>query len=246
MADQEVIKHAKKAISIWGEKEHSFWHKLKEFVVEIGVIVFAVSLSIWFHGLSEHKHQQKEVKEFLVGLHEDFNADIKEMEADKKSYFQQAQAFETLGNRKKNSALPKDTLEQYYRLMFNPTWYVPNNGRFEGFKSAGKIGLIEDYALQNEIMDLYQENIPSLLNATNSYRDTKKLLWDFILKNRKVLSDSTTNMGQLLQQDEPQNVFFILSDVTQIERRYDRCIEMMQKINGKIEKEYGITPQPAK
>ena len=48
MAEQEVIKHTKKAYSIWGSKNSPF-HKIKEFVVEIFIIVFAITISIWFH-----------------------------------------------------------------------------------------------------------------------------------------------------------------------------------------------------
>ena len=61
MAEEEVAKHTKKIYSIWNSKEHSFLHKLQEFFLEILIIVFAVTLSIWFHSWSEHKHEQKEV-----------------------------------------------------------------------------------------------------------------------------------------------------------------------------------------
>src|SRR4051812_19152197 len=47
MAELEVVKHTKKVYKIWNSKEHSFWHKAKEFLIEIFIIVFAVSLSIW-------------------------------------------------------------------------------------------------------------------------------------------------------------------------------------------------------
>jgi hypothetical protein len=43
------------------------------------IIIFAVTISIWFHNLSEHKHQQEEVKQFLEGLKSDLTRDIKEM-----------------------------------------------------------------------------------------------------------------------------------------------------------------------
>jgi hypothetical protein len=49
------------------------------------------------------------------------------------------------------------------RFFFNLTGLIPNNGRLEGFKSSGKIGNTKDKVLQNNIMDLYQEDIPSLI-----------------------------------------------------------------------------------
>jgi len=35
MADQEVIKHVKKTHQILTSKEHSLWHKVGEFILEI-------------------------------------------------------------------------------------------------------------------------------------------------------------------------------------------------------------------
>ena len=59
MAEQEVIKHTKKIFKVWSNKEHILRHKLKEFLVEVFIIVFAVTISIWFHNRSEHAHQQE-------------------------------------------------------------------------------------------------------------------------------------------------------------------------------------------
>ena len=93
MAEEEIAKHTKKAYKIWNSKEHGFWHKTKEFFIEILIIVFSITISIWLHDKSEHGHQQKEVKEFLLGLREDLLADIKEMNDDKASYLNQGKAF---------------------------------------------------------------------------------------------------------------------------------------------------------
>ncbi|MBC7525013.1 MAG: hypothetical protein H7239_11315 [Flavobacterium sp.] len=56
-------------------KTHTFIEKLTEISIEIFIIVFAVSLSIWLHSWSEHNHQQNEVKKFLVDLKSDLIRD---------------------------------------------------------------------------------------------------------------------------------------------------------------------------
>ncbi len=154
MAEQEVVKHTKQVYKIWNRKEYSFWHKLKEFLLEIFIIVFAISLSMWFHNRSAHQHQQKDVKEFLLGLKEDLRADITEMEGDKQSYYSQTAAFTYISNLKLNQQPNPDSLKLHYTWIFNSTGLNPNSGRFEGFKSSGKIGTIENKELQNDIMDL--------------------------------------------------------------------------------------------
>jgi len=68
-----------------------------------------------------------------------------------------------------NDPVHPDSMIKYNNYIFNTTGLVPNSGRFEGFKSSGKIGTIENKDLQNDIMDLYQENIPGLITSTAYY-----------------------------------------------------------------------------
>ena len=239
MAEQEVAKHTKKVYKIWNNKELSFWHKVKEFFIEIIIIVFAVSLSIWLHDRSEHNHQQKEVKEFLLGLREDLLADIKEMNDDKESYLNQGKAFDYITSVKLNRFLSIDSLKKYETFLYNTTRLQQNNGRFEGFMASGKIGFIEDKIIQNDIMDLYQENIPSLLTSADAYIRRKNQLLDFGVKNRKRITDSTTNISTILLTDEAQNLCGFLANTSEIITRYDICINKMKTIVTEIENKYG-------
>jgi Fe2+ transport system protein B len=93
MADHEVAKHTKKMYKIWNSSEHGVWHKFKEFFIEISIIVFAVSVSIWFHNMSEKRHERAEGHKFLVGLKSDLEKDIIEMKSDSNAYHEQLQGF---------------------------------------------------------------------------------------------------------------------------------------------------------
>jgi hypothetical protein len=129
------------------------------------------------------------------------------MSDDRSSYLHQMTAFRYITSVKLNQQLNSDSLTKYGNILFNTTALNPNNGRFEGFKSSGKIGAIENEELQNDIMDLYQENIVSLRASTDRYLDTKRHLFEFIIKNRKRLTDSTSNVGAILVQDEAQILY---------------------------------------
>jgi len=202
MAEQEVIKHTRKIYKTWFSKEHSFWHKLSDFLVEIIIIVFAVSISIWFHNRSEHAHEQKEVKAFMIGLKSDLQQDIKEMQNDMESYREQGRIYDYISSRKRNEKLNKDTLKKYQVYIFNTTELAPNDGRFEGFKSSGKIGSIENNELQNDIIDLYQEAIPALLSSCRGYINIKTNLFYYVFNNQKRLTDSTNNNNEVLENDK--------------------------------------------
>ena len=239
MAELEVAKHTKKVYKIWNSKVHSLLHKIKEFFIEILIIVFAVSFSIWLHDKSEHNHQQKEVKEFLIGLKEDLLSDIQEMTNDKDSYLNQYLAFKYILSIKLNQSLHNDSLKKYQVWIFNTTRLQQNNGRFEGFKSSGKIGTIEDKKLQDNIMDLYQENIPDLLVSTDAYISRKNQLLDYVIRNRKSITDSTTNMTTVLHAGEAQNISAsLVANTNEILERYDISIEKMRNIVSQIESKY--------
>lgn len=115
------------------------------------------------------------------------------MENDKSFYEVQKNGFSAIFNLKFGTLINKDTLRKYsaQNVFFSFTQLIPNNGRFEGFKSSDKIGTIENSVLQNDIMDLYQENISSLLSSTKYYLDNKLILIDFFQKDYKRFSDST-------------------------------------------------------
>ena len=237
MAEQEVIKHTKKIFGLW-KTNNPIWHKIADFALEIFIIVFAITVSIYFHDRSELKHQRNETKEFLLGLKEDLVTDVEEMKQDKNSFMQTQKAFTYITSRKLNETLSPDSIHKYNNWIFNITGLVPNNGRFEGFKSAGKIGTIENKELQNNIMDLYQENIPLLIISTDFYTSKKQGLFEYIALNRKRLTDSTSNLLSVLSSDTAYNICINLTFVNEILTRYDSCISKMNAIISDINKQY--------
>ena len=242
MAEQEVIKHTRKVLNTWKTKELKLWHKIKEFLFEVVIIVFAVSLSIWLHDKNERTHEQKEVKLFLLGLREDLLSDLAEMKQDKEGYILQGHAFKYILSIRLNETINKDSLKKHQAWLFNTTSLLQNNGRFEGFKASGKIGTIEDKDLQNEIMDLYQENIPSLLSATALYIEWKKRFMIFCSENTRRLTDSTNNFTSVLVQEQVYRLSNFLSNPRDIITRYDICIEKSRSIISRIENLYHLRP----
>ena len=238
MAEEEISKHTKKIYKTWFNKELSIWHKLSEFLIEIIIIVFAVTISIWFHNLSEHRHQQEDVKQFLVGLKSDLTQDIQEIKNDMQSFNNQHIIFSYLSGLKKNELPNRDTLKKYRNWLYNGTALNPNDGRFQGFKSSGKIGTIENKELQNDIMDLYEEDIPMLLASTTAYNHTKTEFQEFLIENEKRETDSTGNLIKILSEDEAFNLSRALSTPDQTLERYKICMDLMNKIIGEINKEY--------
>jgi hypothetical protein len=102
------------------------------------------------------------------------------------------------------------------------------------------MGTIENKDLQNNIMDLYQENIPNVILSTNFYTLKKQKLFDYIAANSERITDSSSNSLAVLASNQSFNICVTLTSVKEILTRYDLCIEKMQVIISEINKEYHL------
>ena len=119
--EDEILKHTNKAIKELKNTEHSFWHKAKEIGIEICIIVFAVTLSIWLHSWSEVRTQRKEVREFLSDLKEDLTADIGSLQLARTSLIKSRESFKFIAQ------LTKKSIEIPFRAFFN---FINDNKAF--------------------------------------------------------------------------------------------------------------------
>ena len=155
----EVIKHANKVMNELTNPKHTVKEKLKEIGIEVFIIVFAVSLSIWLHSWSEHRHQQMEVREFSEDLKADLKNDIADLEVQNeylKVTTKSCDFFKVLTNARVDSLLKLGEKDRV-NLSLNPVSKIRNTGNYEGFKSSGKIGFIEDRKLKKMILNYYQK-----------------------------------------------------------------------------------------
>lgn len=183
MAELEVAKHAKNAINSFQKKEHSLFDKVKEFLFEIFIIVFAVTLSIWLHGWSEKSHQDHEAKDFLLGLKNDLIHDKEKIKEDIAFIKKQEKAYQYISMLKQGELANNDSVATYQPYFYKHIGIKQNNGRYEGFKSSGKFGFIEDAVLENDLLDLYEEIYPSNSKNLDIYNDHKNTVSDYIIDN---------------------------------------------------------------
>jgi hypothetical protein len=238
--ENEIKDHTVKAYKALKDPELSFWHKVKDISIEVGIIIFAVTLSIWFHDISEHNHEQKEVKSFLLGLKQDISSDLVQLQGDRDAYVQVSQAFKYVTTPTPGFKIRMDSLKKHQDYLYNLTTFLPNNGRYEGFKSSGKQGNIEDDSLQNNIAVLYQSTIPSILVSTNSYNQRKQLFFEYLNRSIKRNPDGSTNILAVLSADEGVNICNTLTFAGEIVGRYDSAIKKSKEILSEINADYNL------
>lgn len=240
MAEQEISKHTKKAYKIWNSRNHTWKHKLKEFLIEIAIIVFAVTISIWFHNLSEKSHDKKEVRNFLAGLKTDMEKDMDEMKNDTMSYGTQMRFFNYLASLKPGEMPDSARLRSDDWTFHNSTILVPNISRFETLKYSGLMGKVENKELLDEILNLYEELLPQLVkdagNSVNLKFASISAMLDSVYYNGEKDKQS---LNDLIKTNK-RFVFELGSNAKIMQRVYDSYKDVLsqyKKVIGMIDKE---------
>jgi hypothetical protein len=135
--------------------------------------------------------------------------------------------------------LPGDSIRNYQNYLFTRIAFIPNNSRFEALKSSGELGVIEDRALQNKILDLYQYRIRALLSATDNFtfKQANQLV-PFLVDNVKFQSHGASNLYEVIQLPKMQNFLILGEGVKQIIERYHGVMEQSRAIIGMIDRQY--------
>jgi hypothetical protein len=185
----EVTKHGRKIYRAVKDRRHNTGEKIKDILIEVAIIVFAVSLSIWLHGWSEHRHEQKEVREFLSGLKGDLGEDIRLLEENCGVATGLDSSYHFLLSMRdpQRVAVTSDTTI-YHNLYFSLTVTRGNIGRYEGFKSSGKMGLIENDSLKQRILTFYQQTIPNLVYGEEFVNSIQSKILDLQVNNEEKVS----------------------------------------------------------
>jgi hypothetical protein len=237
MADQEIAKHTKKVVRVLANREHGVAHKLREMALEIFTIVFAVTLSIWLHGLSEHSHQQQEVRTFLLGLKADLASDIGQLESIKAAYRRFDDNHAYLAALDAAAAPDPERFEAAYAVAHSNIFFMPITSRYEGFKSSGKLGNIEDEKLLGNILELYHSVHPQILNSEGGWRTGQRALHRY-LDLELDLPDETAARYRLVVAPKAKRLLKRMATQPQLYERYQNYADGAALIIKAIDKAY--------
>jgi hypothetical protein len=240
MAEDELIKkHTKAAYDAWKDPHAGWRHKVKEVLLEVMIIVFAVSLSIWLHSWSESLKDRKEEKEFLTALKGDLQTDIKEMNSDRESLERNLAAvyyFEKVG---RGEALNADSMNSNSWIFFSNTSISPSIGRYEALKGSGRLDIVENKELLKNIADLYQKFFTNIAASNQSSLTLKSVrMTPVIDDNLQLDSDGKiVNWQQILRVPKMRMLVMQDAGVAQVSiARYTEGIDKATEIIGQIDK----------
>ena len=174
---------------------------------------------------------------FLTGIKEDLTADIADAKKSLANYKKYTLLYSYLSNLDKNKEPNPDSLKLALTYLDSYNTFYVHKSRFTGFLSAGKILTIENDSLTQDILDYYQEIVPSLLVSESDWIKEHSQLINFITDNSQ---DYTNDLAQWKTLTEPKAKYLTkrLIPWAQLFERYDIVIKKAENIKNQISKIY--------
>jgi hypothetical protein len=237
MAELEIARHGKNVIQLMGKREHPLAHRLREMALEIFTIVFAVTLSIWLHGLSEHRHEQQQVATFLTGLRSDLQGDIALLAGVAKAHHEFDANYTYLKGLDAGAVPEPKKFDAAFMFAHANFFFRPQQSRFDGFKSSGKLINIENQELLNDILVLYQDYAAEIAISENGWARGHDKLRNY-LDERTENDDSTAQRYAAIVAPKGKRLLERAIASPQVYERYDSYAARARKIVKAIDQAY--------
>lgn len=236
MAFLEVIKHSRNILSITMTKNKSWLHKAGEIAIEILIIVFAISFSLFLERQREESNDHKLEKDFYSGLTIDLKQDREQLQSDRKFFVNMSHAFDYFKRMSDTTKLNADSINVNYNYLISSSDFVSNSAHYQALKSTGKLSIIENKELLNQIISLYETKIPILISSTRFFND-KKEHGIIAYAESHMRMGKNTNILQVMSDPIAKNYLLTGGYITQIINNYDDALKAVDAVLKKTAKE---------
>jgi hypothetical protein len=239
MSEEKIIQHSTNALHALQDKEKRWGKKMKEFLEEILIIVFAVSITLVLHNWNDARHEHRLAREFLAGIKSDLDSAAVVLKEGNVNFQPAVDYFvhfrQQLTTRQYNAAY----LDSNSGYLLHTSYFVFDMGRFEAFKSSGYLRLIENQTLLKHLMNLYTVTIPFQMTADHLVFDNRRQYFNEHIGPRATfeLSDHSSKMLVSRMVEDGFLRYFIIDYANYLRergRQKEEMIEDMKKISAEI------------
>ncbi|MEI6408581.1 MAG: DUF6090 family protein [Bacteroidota bacterium] len=216
--------------------------KVRSYISAVSKIVLGVSISIWLNNLNESWGQRDIARNFLKGVKADLVNDQLEMRDDSTSIDKQFACAKFMSEVSNSTQISDDSLKRFLRknisIFTTNTILAPNNGRYEGAKSAGQLRYLKNDSLANKIFDLYEERLPWLIMNENDYvKFREDFLTECFVKQGITLLNA--NIAYLRNPKLAGYYTYLRDKLSVIHDNYARCLHDTELVLKLVEEELG-------
>jgi hypothetical protein len=236
MSAHDVIKQSSRIAGIMNERNNNVKHKVGEILLEVIIIVFAITLSLFFERWRQNVEDHELEHTFLQGLRGDLSRDVNLLEAASAKWAQMGNATHYFIKPENQINWSQDSIDYWGRQCFHNVYFFPSTNRYEALKSTGKINVIEDKRLQDDIVDLYQTKIPDLeqqLNFFNTFANSQVM--SYLANNLKRDENNNAILDKAFFTDVRMRNLLSFYSIDDILKRADSTISKSKRILQEVD-----------
>ncbi len=237
MASHDIVKQSSRIVGLLNDNDQKLKHKIGEIFIEIIIIVFAITLSLFLERWRQNVEDHNLEKTFLQGLKIDLANDVDQLKASSAKWMEMDNAVHYFIRPENQINWQQDSINFYGFKVFHNVYFFPSTNRYEALKSTGKINVIEDKQLQNNIVDLYQTKIPDLeqqVNFFNTFANSQVM--NYLVNNLKRDSNNNALLDKSFFTDIRLRNLFSFYSIDDILKRSDSTINKSQEILNELDK----------
>jgi len=240
MAEEEKIReHAKHALQALTDRTKNWKDRIKDFIWEVFIIVVAVNITLWFHNWSDKRHEQAQVKDFLIDTRESLVQDtihiwdyINFMTNHPLAY------YDSVLSQIDRHQIDAQYIDSLYFQLTNNKGMEINYGIYQSFSSANNLRLIENRKLLSDIISLYTNYFPTMQLYVKQLYDRRSDGFYQHIMPKTGWDNSSAKLSTIIYEQEVINVFLLGENfIKEVNGNSEYIINQTSAVISEIDKE---------
>jgi hypothetical protein len=173
---------------------------------------------------------------FLQGLKGDLGKDVSLLKMASAKWREMGKATHYFIKPENQINWTQDSVNYWGFRCFHNVYFFPSTNRYEALKSTGKINVIEDKRLQDDIVDLYQTEIPDLeqqVNFFNTFANSQ--VTSYLVNNLKRDENNNAILDKAFFTDVRMRNLLAFYSIDDILKRSDSTISKSNQLLREID-----------
>lgn len=178
-------------------------------IANLLVVILGISIAFYMEGWREDAGNRMQERKYLESMVTDLQTDIEALDTLLSINEELSAALVNLSLASVGRPYGSDSALMYQtlKIQYNPP-FTPQRTAYESLKASGKMGLINDFELRNQIVDLYEQ----FYRGTAEYDDAldehvRDFVKPYYMKNVRFTGPQSIDPA-FLNSDEFRNIIF--------------------------------------
>ncbi len=177
-------------------------------IANLLVVILGISIAFYLESYKEEKANALQEEKYMQSLIEDLSADINVIDTLNKWNIYMSNSLVKLTQAATGRSFEEDSLVIYLlSSQYNPP-FTPQLTTYESLKASGQMGLIDDFELRNQLVELYEQYYRGVRQYDEAIdQHLKGFFKPFYFKNVEFVGRNQVKKD-FLRKPEFQNIMF--------------------------------------